>query len=46
MSAVISTGGGNTADTSLSKDTTRRHRNKIREQKIRVALGWKNAAEY
>ena len=32
MSAVISTGGGNIADMSLSKDTTRRHRNKIREQ--------------
>ena len=32
MSSVISTGGGNIADISLSKDTTRRHRNKIREQ--------------
>ena len=32
MSAVISTGGGNIADISLSKDTTRRHRNKIRKQ--------------
>ena len=46
MSAVISTGGGNIADISLSKDTTSRLHNKIREQKIRVALGWKNAAEY
>ena len=46
MSAVISTGGGNIADISLSKYTTRRHRNKIREQKIHVALAWKNAAEY
>ena len=46
MSAVIRTGGGNIADISLSKDITRRPRNKIGEQKIRVALGWKNAAEY
>ena len=46
ISAVISTGGGNIADISLSKDTTRRHCNKIREQKIRVALEWKHAADY
>ena len=32
MSAVISTGGSNIADILLSKDPTRRHRNKIRKQ--------------
>ena len=38
MSAVISTGGGNIADISLPKDTTRRHRNKI--QSKRYVLLW------
>ena len=33
MSAVVSSGGGNTNDLSLSKETVRRHRNSMREQR-------------
>ena len=38
MSAVIKTGGCNIADISLSKETTRRHRNKIREQNAETVM--------
>ena len=35
MSAVVSSGGGNINDLSLSKETVRRHRNSMREQRAK-----------
>ena len=35
MSAVVSSGGGNINDLSLSKETARRHRNSMREQRAK-----------
>ena len=35
MSAVVTSGGGNINDLSLSKETVRRHRNSMREQRAK-----------
>ena len=38
MSAVVSSGGGDINDLSLSKNTVRRHRNRIRKQTAKAII--------
>ena len=44
MSAVVSSSGGNINDLSLSKNTVRRHRNRIREQTAKSVIEQKSEA--